>query len=142
MNTARILSRAAAAFLGALALSAAVAGSPSDLPRCAGSRQERLAPPEQRLGLVLVARTARQGLGLIDAGLYVKAVSGPARRAGLRIGDAILAVNDVSVAGTAAFDAALQSAEQGDTVVLRVRRGEAICVVPVEQPASQAAGPA
>jgi serine protease Do len=72
--------------------------------------------------------------GLFEPGLYVKATSGSAQRAGLRLGDMILAVNDVSVAGIAELDTALGSVRQGETVALLIRRGTITTFVPVMPP--------
>ncbi|RZL96211.1 MAG: PDZ domain-containing protein [Variovorax sp.] len=114
-----------------LTVTVAVAESQPDLPLRAAS----LSGSEVRLGLGLVERTARQGGGLLEPGLYVKSVSGSAQRAGLRLGDMVLAVNDVGVAGIAELDAALASAGQ-DTVALLVRRGTATSFVAVVPPAA------
>ncbi|WPG40956.1 trypsin-like peptidase domain-containing protein [Variovorax sp. EBFNA2] len=78
---------------------------------------------EVRFGLELGERKGVLGVSLLDPGLYVEAASGSAQRAGLRYGDALLAVNDVNVASLAQFDAAIQSIPESDTVALLIVRG-------------------
>lgn len=68
-------------------------------------------------------RKSLLGTGLLDPGLYVKSVSGSAQLAGLRFGDMLLAVNDVSVSGQADFDAAIKSIGDDETVALLIMRG-------------------
>lgn len=89
--------------------------------------------PEPRLGLGLLERSPGQGIGSITPGLYVRTVSGPAERAGIRFGDMLLAVNDVGVARIADLDAALASFADAQTLALLIRRGAATRFVPVER---------
>jgi serine protease Do len=117
-----------------LTVKVAVAESPPDPPQRVAQRSDAR---ELRLGLELTERASEQGGGLLEPGLYVKSVSGSAQRAGLRFGDMVLAVNDVSVAGLAEFDAALASVRQSDTVALLIRRGTITNFVAVAQPASK-----
>lgn len=86
---------------------------------------------EVRFGLELAERKGPLGVGLLDPGLYVKSVSGSAQRAGLRFGDMVLAVNDVSVSGQADFDAAIKSIGDDETVALLIMRGNARGFVPI-----------
>lgn len=104
-----------------------VAESPPDLPRRAGPPGGR----EQRLGLDLVERSATRTGGLLEAGLYVRSTSGSAQRAGLRLGDVVLAVNDVAIAGIADMDKALETIREGETLALLIRRGSITTFVPV-----------
>jgi len=115
-----------------LAVKVAVAESPPDLPQRVTAPNAR----ELRLGLDLVERTAKQVGGLLEPGLYVKSTSGSAQRAGLRLGDAVLAVNDIGVDRITDLDAALESLRQGETVALLIRRGPVTTFVPVTPPMS------
>ncbi|VTU27734.1 putative periplasmic serine endoprotease DegP-like precursor [Variovorax sp. PBL-H6] len=107
-----------------------VAESAPDLPRRTTPSSGR----EQRLGLDLVERSARQTGVLLEPGLYVRSTSGSAQRAGLRLGDVVLAVNDATVAGIADLDKALESIGQGETVALLIRRGAITTFVPLTPP--------
>ncbi|WP_435533352.1 PDZ domain-containing protein [Variovorax boronicumulans] len=78
---------------------------------------------EVRFGLELVQGKGGLGFGLSESGLYVQAASGSAQRAGLRYGDALIAVNDVQVRRLEDFDAAIWSIPKSDTVALLVMRG-------------------
>ncbi|MET3373479.1 S1-C subfamily serine protease [Variovorax boronicumulans] len=86
---------------------------------------------EVRFGLELAQRKGGLGIGLSDPGLYVQAASGSAQRAGLRHGDALIAVNDVQVSGLEDFDAAIRSIPQSDTVALLVMRGSTRSYIPI-----------
>jgi serine protease Do len=101
---------------------------------------------EVRLGLELVERKGPPGIGSLDPGLYVKRASGSAQQAGLRFGDAVLAVNDTSVSGLQDFDAALRAAGDGNAVALLVMRGSAhnfVAIAPTHRAAAlPARGPA
>jgi len=81
--------------------------------------------PEPRLGLLVedLGAAKRSELRLQGGGIAVRAVKGPSREAGLQVGDVILAVNDVTVANVAAFDAALSAAVGGRPTALLVQRG-------------------
>lgn len=80
-----------------------------------------------RLGLLLSA-TPRPGH--LPPGVYVEGASGAALLAGLEAGDRILAVNAMTVASPADFDAALAGIT-ADTVALLVVRGAMSLYVPV-----------
>jgi serine protease Do len=86
---------------------------------------------EIRFGLELAERKGVLGISLLDPGLYVQGVSGSAQRAGLRYGDALIAVNDVRVAGLADFDAAIRAIPESDTVALLVMRGANRSYIPI-----------
>jgi len=62
-------------------------------------------------------------LRLQGGGIAVRAVRGASREAGLQVGDVILAVNDVTIANVAAFDAALSAGVGGRPTALLVQRG-------------------
>jgi serine protease Do len=96
---------------------------------------------EVRLGLEFAQRKGPLGIGVADAGLYVKSASGSAQQAGLRFGDLVLAVNDTGVSGLDDFDAALRSVGEGDTVALLVMRGATRNFVAIA-PRARAADPA
>ncbi|VTU35968.1 putative periplasmic serine endoprotease DegP-like precursor [Variovorax sp. PBS-H4] len=113
-----------------LTVKLAVAEGVPDLPQRIASQDTR----EARLGLDLAERTAKQAGGPVEAGIYVRSTSGSARRAGLRLGDVILAVNDVGVSAINELDRALEATHQGETVALLVRRGSITSFVPVAPP--------
>ena len=91
--------------------------------------------PDPRLGLVVEELTParRSVLRLAGGGVGVRSTRGPAWYAGLRSGDAILAVNDVTVADVAAFDAALAAARaSGRPVAFLIQRGSVIGYLAVD----------
>ncbi|QOF76116.1 trypsin-like peptidase domain-containing protein [Variovorax sp. 38R] len=102
-----------------------------DAPDVAPKLVARAETGEVRFGLELAERKGVSGIGLLAPGLYVQAVSGSAQRAGLRDGDALLAVNDVQVAGLRDFDAAIRSVADSDTVALLIARGSTRSYVPI-----------
>jgi serine protease Do len=81
--------------------------------------------PEPRLGLIVedLVATQRSALRLQGGGVAVRATKGASLEAGLRVGDVILAVNDVTIANVAAFDAALSAGVGGRPTALLVQRG-------------------
>ena len=89
-------------------------------------------PADRRLGLSIVELGAAQRAMLhVDGGIEVRGAGGAARRAGVRSGDVILAVNDVSVANVAGFEAALASVARRQPVALLVLRGSSLGYVAV-----------
>lgn len=112
------------------ALSVQVAVAPS-APDTVPQAVRHTPAHEVRFGLELAERKGPLGIGSLDPGLYVKSVSGSAQLAGLRFGDMVLAVNDVSVSGQADFDAAIKSIGDDETVALLVMRGNARSFVPI-----------
>jgi len=80
---------------------------------------------EPRFGLVVEELNAaqRSARGLQGGGIAVRATKGPSREAGVQAGDVILAVNDVTIANVAAFDAALARIVGGRPTALLVQRG-------------------
>ncbi|MET3494426.1 trypsin-like peptidase domain-containing protein [Variovorax boronicumulans] len=101
--------------------------APDIVPKLAARSNAR----EVRFGLELLERKGVLGISLQDPGLYVQAASGSAQRAGLRYGDAVIAVNDVRVARLADFDAAIQSIPRSDAVALLVMRGTNRSYIPI-----------
>ena len=67
----------------------------------------------------------------IDA-LRVTGIRGPARRAGIHLGDRILAVNDVPVASISAFDRALARTDPNRPVALLILRRSVINYVAID----------
>jgi S1-C subfamily serine protease len=59
----------------------------------------------------------------------------------LRLGDRILAVNDIRVDRIVELDEALQAPEVGETVALLVRRGTITTFVPVSSPRAKTVSP-
>lgn len=102
-----------------------------------GPRETALArQPEEsridRIGLTLTELTARERQELETEGaLLVRSVSGPARRAGIRQGDVILAVNDAKVDRIADLNRALSALAPGSVVALLVLRDESRAYVAV-----------
>jgi serine protease Do len=96
-------------------------------------RAERLAQPapvepplSMRVwGLELADLSAAQKRELrINNGVRIEAVDGPAARAGLRVGDVIIAIANVEVTDRRAADAALARADNTRPLNVLVRRGE------------------
>jgi serine protease Do len=86
-----------------------------------------------RGGLALSELTAdqRRELG-IDHGLLVEEVTGDAARAGIRVGDVILAVNNGKVATVDAFRKAIAEVPKGKSAAILVRRGEGSLYIPLK----------
>ncbi|MDZ7585160.1 MAG: DegQ family serine endoprotease [Thiobacillus sp.] len=86
-----------------------------------------------RGGLALSELTAdqRRELG-IDHGLLVEEVTGDAARAGIRVGDVILAVNNGKVPSVEAFRKAIVAVPKGKSAALLVRRGEGSLYIPLK----------
>jgi serine protease Do len=86
-----------------------------------------------RGGLALSELTVdqRRELG-IDHGLLVEEVTGDAARAGIRVGDVILAVNNGKVATVEAFRRAIAAVPKGKSAAILVRRGEGSLYVPLK----------
>ena len=86
-----------------------------------------------RGGLALSELTAdqRRELG-IDHGLLVEEVTGDAARAGIRVGDVILAVNNGKVATVEAFRKAIAAIPKGKSAAILVRRGEGSLYIPLK----------
>jgi len=86
-----------------------------------------------RGGLALSELTAdqRRELG-IDHGLLVEEVAGDAARAGIRVGDVILAVNNGKVASVEAFRKAMATVHKGKSAAILVRRGEGSLYIPLK----------
>lgn len=62
----------------------------------------------------------------------------PAQAAGLKVGDAVVAIDDTSVIGRAGFVAEIRGRAPGDEVTLAVRRGGQLLILTatlVERPA-------
>lgn len=86
-----------------------------------------------RGGLALSELTAdqRRELG-IDHGLLVEEVTGDAARAGIRVGDVILAVNNGKVSTVEAFRKAIAAVPKGKSAAILVRRGEGSLYIPLK----------
>ena len=86
-----------------------------------------------RGGLALSELTADQQRELrIDHGLLVEEVTGDAARAGIRVGDVILAVNNGKVATVDAFRKAIAAVPKGKSAAILVRRGEGSLYIPLK----------
>ena len=83
-------------------------------------------------GLALAELTADQrGELKIDHGLLVEEATGDAARAGIRVGDVILAVNNGKVATVDAFNKAIAGVPKGKIAAILVRRGEGSLYIPL-----------
>ena len=86
-----------------------------------------------RGGLALSELTAEQRRELkIDHGLLVEEVTADATRAGIRVGDVILAVNNGKVATVEAFRKAIAAVPKGKSAAILVRRGEGSLYIPLK----------
>ncbi len=86
-----------------------------------------------RGGLALSELTSDQRRELkIDHGLLVEEVAGDAARAGIRVGDVILAVNNGKVATVEAFRKAIAAVPKGKSAAILVRRGEGSLYIPLK----------
>jgi len=86
-----------------------------------------------RGGLALSELTADQRRELkIDYGLLVEEVAGDAARAGIRVGDVILAVNNGTVATVEAFRKAIAAVPKGKSAAILVRRGDGSLYIPLK----------
>ncbi len=86
-----------------------------------------------RGGLALSELTPEQRRELrIDHGLLVEEVAGDAARAGIRVGDVILAVNNGKVATVEAFRKAIAAVPKGKSAAILVRRGEGSLYIPLK----------
>ncbi|HWR78409.1 MAG TPA: DegQ family serine endoprotease [Thiobacillus sp.] len=86
-----------------------------------------------RGGLALSELTADQRRELkIDHGLLVEEVTGDAARAGIRVGDVILAVNNGKVATVEAFRKAIAIVPKGKSAAILVRRGDGSLYIPLK----------
>lgn len=68
----------------------------------------------------------------LDHGLLVESVTGDAARAGIRVGDVILAVNNGKVATVDAFRKAIATVPRGKSAAILVRRGDGSLYVPLK----------
>ena len=85
-----------------------------------------------RGGLALSELNAEQKRTLeLTHGLKVEAVSGDAARAGILVGDVILAVNNTKVSTVDAFRKAIATVAVGKSAAILVRRGEGSLYVPL-----------
>jgi serine protease Do len=115
----------------------AVALEPELLPDPVEARVLPLADarPDPRLGLAIEALTSTQraALRVQGGGIAVRSAQGAAREAGVRSGDVILAVNDVTVADVDGFDRALAAAVTSRrAVAFLIQRGSALGYLAVE----------
>ena len=86
-----------------------------------------------RGGLALSELTTEQRRELgIDHGLLVEEVTGDAARAGIRVGDVILAVNNGKVATVEVFRKAIAAIPKGKSAAVLVRRGEGSLYIPLK----------
>ena len=86
-----------------------------------------------RGGLALSELTADQRRELkIDHGLLVEEVTGDAARAGIHVGDVILAVNNGKVASVEAFRKAIAAVPKGKSAAILVRRGDGSLYIPLK----------
>jgi serine protease Do len=106
-----------------------------DMPGSTGAAP-RSSTRDPRLGLVIEELTParREALRLPTGGVQVRIATGASRDAGVRNGDLVLAVDDVTIADAAAFDAALAAALAGGRpAALLIERGGALGYIAVER---------
>ncbi|MEW6590167.1 MAG: DegQ family serine endoprotease [Pseudomonadota bacterium] len=114
---------------GKLQTVSAVLGEMPGEPQAAGAPEKSFS----RGGLALSELTPEQRRELkIDYGLLVVEVTGDAARAGIRVGDVILAVNNAQVATVDAFRKAIAAVPKGKSAAILVRRGEGSLYVPLK----------
>ena len=86
-----------------------------------------------RGGLALTELSAEQRSALeLDHGLLVEDSTGDAARAGIRVGDIILAVNNSKVATVEAFRKAIAAVPAGKSAAILVRRGDGSLYIPLK----------
>ncbi len=86
-----------------------------------------------RGGLALSELTAEQRRELkIDRGLLVEETTGDAARAGIQVGDVILAVNNGKVATVEEYRKAIAAVPKGKSAAILVRRGEGSLYIPMK----------
>ena len=86
-----------------------------------------------RGGLALSELSAEQRRALdIDHGVLVEEATGDAARAGIRMGDVILAVNNIKIETVGAYRKAIASVPVGKSVAILVRRGDGSLYVPLK----------
>ena len=86
-----------------------------------------------RGGLALSELSTEQRSALeLDHGLLVEDSTGDAARAGIRVGDIILAVNNSKVATVEAFRKAIAAVPAGKSAAILVRRGDGSLYIPLK----------
>jgi serine protease Do len=101
------------------------------MPERTAVQEEPKPMAPNRAGLTLGQLNQQQLQRLkTDHGLLVRAVTGPAQRAGIQPGDVVLAMNDTPVTDLATFDRQLSSSK-GGAVALLIKRGADTLYVPV-----------
>lgn len=101
------------------------------VPRDAPPVAMAAAASESRLGLHLASGKLMPG---VPPGVWVESSSGSALLAGIEPGDRITALNGISVASPADFDAALEAAGNAQVVAVLVARGTLNLYIPVTRP--------
>jgi serine protease Do len=113
-------------------ITATIGEMPSEAARPAAEPEQKRA---NRLGLVVSDLTSAQRDTLdVTGGVLVRAVSGPALKAGVLQGDVIVAINDVKVERVAEFNRLIAKLVPGSTVALLISRRGALVYVPLRLP--------
>jgi serine protease Do len=113
-------------------LTATIGEVPLEASRAAPEPEAKRA---NRLGLVVSELTRAQREALeIAGGVLVRAVSGPALKAGVQQGDVIVAVNDTKVERIADFNRLVGKLPPGSSVALLILRRGVLLYVPVRLP--------
>jgi serine protease Do len=86
--------------------------------------------PAEKAGLLRAQREALEGAG----GVLVRAVSGPALKAGVQQGDIIVAINDTKVERIADFNRLVGKLPSGSSVALLILRRGVLLYVAVRLP--------
>lgn len=98
-----------------------------------GAAADKSSKSFSRGGLALAELNKEQQRELaIDHGVLVEDARGDAARAGIRVGDVILAVNNIKVASVDSFRKAMAAVPAGKSAALLVRRGEGSMYIPLK----------
>ena len=105
---------------------ATIAEAPADTPLVALKKDDSApAKDANRLGLVVKDLAVKDKAELkLTQGVIVEDVDGPAERAGLQAGDAILAVNTTEIKNVAQFNELVAKMDSKKSVALLVQRGK------------------
>ncbi len=97
------------------------------------AQEPKLADASNSIGLGVVNLPASIAKKLrIKDGVLIEKVEGPSKKADLKKGDVVLAINNTAIDSVPKFNAVVAKLETGKSVVLLVQRGEAAQYIAVE----------